>query len=379
MVNLINCTIGEFRNNIRDKKIIIFGAGQFGEYSISALNLSEKIVAIVDNNKNKTELTDYFSNKSYSIVNIDMLPQMVQSYTADKLAILITPSAAMADIVEQLDSVGALNDVDCYLLGLLRQMVDVSGDFSFYVGKEEIPKVIHYFWLGGKELPAELKRYISTWEKICPDYAIKKWDESNYDFTKNRYMREAYENNMWSFVTDYARLDVIYEYGGIYLDTDVELIKTLDQLIKCSAFFGFSDSMATSTGVGFGAIPHHPIIKDMMDEYDLISFCNEDGTINNRMCTFYQNPVLSNWGFDPFSGKYQEIKGVVIYPCEVFSPYGDSFTSDRNEIEEYSEMTIGIHRNYASWIGEGVKDKKVIQLERVMKRLNDNREKSDIK
>lgn len=372
MVHLINCTISEFRNNVRNKKIVIFGAGQFCEYSISALNLSERIVAIVDNNKRKTEVIDPVTNKSYAVVDIDVLQQKVQLYTPDELAILITPAAAMADIVEQLDTVEAVNDVDCYILGLLRQMVDVSESFMFYEGGEEIPKVIHYFWIGGKEIPCELKKYIDTWEKLCPDYVIRRWDESNYDFTKNRYMQEAYENRMWSFVTDYARLDVIYENGGIYLDTDVELIQSLDKLIKCSAFFGFADAMATSTGIGFGAVPHHPMIKDMMDEYNRISFCNADGTINKRICTFYQNPVLSNWGFDPFSGKYQEKNGVVIYPCEVFSPYGDSLISNRNDVKEYSDLTIGIHRNHASWIGEGVKDKKVAQFERVMKRLNDN-------
>ena len=373
MLNLINCTIGEFKENTKDKKLVIFGAGQFGEYSISALSLSDRLLTVVDNGKNKAEITDPVSQKCYPVVNIEKLSQIVQPYTADEMAILITPAAAMADIVAQLDSIEAVDGVDCYLLGLLRQMVDASAAFSFYEGEEEIPKVIHYFWIGGKEIPDDLKRYVDTWKKFCPDYDIIRWDESNYDFTKNKYMQEAYENRMWSFATDWARLDVIYKYGGIYLDIDVELIKPLDKLIKCDAFFGFANTIEVSTGIGFGAVPHHSIIKEMMDVYTLKSFYNEDGTINKRLCSFYQNPVLSNWGFDSFSGKYQERNGVVIYPCEVFSPYGDSFTSDRNEIKAYSEMTVGIHRNYASWIGKGVKDKKLVQLERIMKRLKNNR------
>lgn len=373
MVKLVDCTIGEFRENTKDKKIVVFGAGIFGEYSISALNLSERIIAVVDNNKNKMEMTDPVSQTSYPVVDIKMLSKIVQSYPDDELAIIVTPAAAMADIVEQLDSIRAVNGMDCYILGLLRQKVDESDNFSFYTGKEEIPKVIHYFWIGSKEIPDELKRYIGTWEKCCSDYCVRKWDDSNYDFTKNKYMKEAYENRMWGFATDYARLDVIYENGGIYLDTDVELIKSLDKLRKCNAFFAFANTIEVSTGIGFGAIPHHPIIKAMMAEYNQKSFYNKDGTINKRLCSFYQNPVLSNWGFDPFSGKYQERNGVVIYPSEVLSPYGDSIIGYRNDIKEYSDLTIGIHRNYASWIGEGVKDKKVIQLKKIMNRLINNR------
>ena len=93
-----------------------------------------------------------------------------------------------------------------------------------------IPKKIHYCWFGGNPMPEKDKKCIESWKRYCPDYEIIRWDESNYDVSKNRYMKEAYEEKKWGFVPDYARLDIIYNEGGIYLDTDVELVKNLDDL-----------------------------------------------------------------------------------------------------------------------------------------------------
>lgn len=91
-----------------------------------------------------------------------------------------------------------------------------------------IPKVIHYCWFGCKPLPEDVKRYIKTWKKYCPDYEIKEWNESNFDVKQNQYCREAYEAKKWAFVSDYVRLKVLYDYGGVYMDTDVEVCKPLD-------------------------------------------------------------------------------------------------------------------------------------------------------
>ena len=89
-----------------------------------------------------------------------------------------------------------------------------------------IPKIIHYCWVGGKPKPQSVLYCIESWKRCCPDYEIREWNESNYDFTKNEYMRQAYEAKKWGFVPDYARLDIVYEYGGIYLDTDVEMLRS---------------------------------------------------------------------------------------------------------------------------------------------------------
>ena len=95
-----------------------------------------------------------------------------------------------------------------------------------------IPKIIHYCWFGNKKIPKDFQKYIEGWKKLSPDYEIKEWNEQNFPFQKSLYCRQAYKAQKWAFVTDYARFRILYEYGGIYLDTDVELIKPLDSLLE---------------------------------------------------------------------------------------------------------------------------------------------------
>ena len=127
-----------------------------------------------------------------------------------------------------------------------------------------IPKKIHYCWIGGNPLPELAIKCIESWKKYCPDYEIIEWNEKNYDFRKNQFMREAYDEKKWGFVPDYARLDIIYEHGGIYLDTDVEIIKPLDSLLKEQGFAGMEQPGIVALGLGFGAEPKLPLIKELM-------------------------------------------------------------------------------------------------------------------
>lgn len=116
-----------------------------------------------------------------------------------------------------------------------------------------IPKKIHYCWFGRNPLPELAVRCIESWKKYCPDYEIIEWNEDNYDINKISYVKEAYQARKWAFVTDYVRLDVVNQYGGIYLDTDVELLKSLDPLLKYKSFFGMEEGKFIATGLGFGA------------------------------------------------------------------------------------------------------------------------------
>src|SRR5699024_3298849 len=117
-----------------------------------------------------------------------------------------------------------------------------------------IPRTIHYCWFGGKPLPAKVESNIASWKRYCPDYKIIQWNESNYEVHINDYVSQAYGQKKYAFVSDYVRLDVINEYGGIYLDTDVELIKPLDDLIQYKSFFGLEDVGRVNTGLGFGSV-----------------------------------------------------------------------------------------------------------------------------
>ncbi|TNU75055.1 glycosyltransferase family 32 protein, partial [Lactococcus cremoris] len=139
-----------------------------------------------------------------------------------------------------------------------------------------IPKVIHYCWFGGQPLPESALKCIESWRRFCPDYEIKQWSEKNYDVNKIQYIKEAYQEKKFAFVTDVARLDIIWNEGGIYLDTDVELIKSLDELLYNSLYLGMERAGRVNTGLGFGAEVNHPIVRANLELYTNIPFSGND-------------------------------------------------------------------------------------------------------
>ena len=147
-----------------------------------------------------------------------------------------------------------------------------------------IPKVIHYCWFGKGEMPKIAKKCIKSWEKYCPDYEIICHNEDNFDLSQNRYMREAYEEIKWAFVSDFARLKIIYDNGGIYLDTDVELIKPIDDLLENKGFMGFDEKGIDATGLGNGAEKGNEIIGEFLKDYYDIPFVLPDGSYDLTPC-----------------------------------------------------------------------------------------------
>ena len=127
-----------------------------------------------------------------------------------------------------------------------------------------LPKVIHYCWFGGGEKTELIQKCIASWRKYCPDYQIIEWNEANYDVNKHSFMRDAWRAKKWAFVSDYARIDILYQHGGIYLDTDVELIKSLDPFLEYRFFAGFESESHVAFGLGFGSEAAHPVLKDIL-------------------------------------------------------------------------------------------------------------------
>ena len=204
-----------------------------------------------------------------------------------------------------------------------------------------IPKKIHYCWFGKGEYPEIVKKCIKTWERYCPEYELKLWNEDNYDVRKNRYIEEAYENKKWAFVSDYARLDIIYHEGGIYLDTDVELIKSLDDLLVYKCFFA-GDGCGINSGLGFGAEKENNVIKILMEEYEGVAFV-KDGKLDLTPCAIPNTrPFLEN-GYNPADVNIQNILGAIIFPAEYFSP-----TNSMSELN-ITEKTYGIHHGSRLW------------------------------
>lgn len=141
-----------------------------------------------------------------------------------------------------------------------------------------IPKVLHYCWFGGAPKPKNIQNCIRSWKKYCPDYEIIEWNEQNFDVSQSLYTRQAYDARRWAFVADYARLKILYEQGGIYMDTDVELLRPLDDLLAYPAFFGFQHNNEVATGLGFGAEARSPVVKALLDDYDGLPFLLPDGS-----------------------------------------------------------------------------------------------------
>ncbi|MCC2818945.1 glycosyl transferase [Lachnoclostridium pacaense] len=213
-----------------------------------------------------------------------------------------------------------------------------------------IPKVIHYCWFGGKPLPLTALKCIESWKKFLPGYKIIEWNEENYDYKKRVYTDQAYSAKKYAFVSDVARLDIIYENGGIYLDTDVELIKDITSLLENKAFMGFQKKCSigffVNTGLGFGAEPGNSIIHEMVQDYNKITFIKQNGVLDTLSCPVRNSKVLEKNGL-VLNGCLQKIGDVVIYPPEFFCPMDES-----SGIIQIEPNTFSIHHFEASWLSK---------------------------
>ena len=206
-----------------------------------------------------------------------------------------------------------------------------------------IPKVIHYCWFGKGEMPKLAKKCIKSWKKYCPDYEIICHTEDNFDLTQNRYLNEAYKAGKWAFVSDYARLKIIYENGGIYLDTDVELIKPIDDLVRLKGFMGFDEKGIVATGLGFGAEKGNEIVLEFLKDYDDIPFVLPDGSFDLTPCPDRNTEALKRLGMD-VDNKNQTFMDVTFLPDEYLCPM-DYYTGKKT----ITKNTYSIHHYSASW------------------------------
>ena len=193
-------------------------------------------------------------------------------------------------------------------------------------------------------MPELEKRCIESWKKFCPDYEIVRWDESNYDVTRHPFMEQAYKEKKWAYVTDYARLDIIYTYGGIYFDTDVEVLRPFDDLLTKRLFLGFESPGAVNTGLGFGGEAGHPVLRMLREDYNNLVF-SSDKTIP---CPLIQTKTLKKLGLQDDFGEIQELTdGTMVYPQEYFCPK-DCITF-KTKITSKTILHLGYHR------GKGLK------------------------
>lgn len=206
-----------------------------------------------------------------------------------------------------------------------------------------IPKVIHYCWFGRNPKPKKILDCIASWKRVLPEYAIKEWNEDNFDLGCCGYVREAYAAKKWAFVTDYVRLYALYTEGGVYLDSDVEVIKPLDAFLDCRAFSGRESPKSCLTGT-MGAEKGSAWIRDMLEPYATRSFIREDASLNLTTNVVYANEILVPKGL-PFEDSYFEIQEYVrIYPTEFFCP-----KSLRDNHYHVTCNTVTVHHFASSW------------------------------
>lgn len=341
----------EFVNRIHDVgEIILFGAGKrisqveafFADSEISA-----KVSRIVDNGKEKQGNRIKLWGRFFEVRSFNQ-----QDHISVNSLILITIEEygpLLDDLLEDINL--KETEIVCFshILALQKEAKSIDKGLPETIRLEAmqmIPKKIHYCWFGGNPIPDKYKRYMESWYKYCPDYEIIEWNESNYDITKNQYMYDAYQKRVWGFVPDYARIDIVYHHGGIYLDTDVELIKNIDDLLYQKGFAGFEDEEHVNLGSGFGAVRGLPVLKEMMDYYDHERFINEDGTLNLTASPTHNTFALLEAGLIS-NGEYQKISDMTIYPAKVLT--GKSMYTMRTVVKPW---TYAIHHYDGSWATE---------------------------
>lgn len=351
MLRLVNYTIDDICEEASSgrRTLICYGAGgAFRNFMerFAAYGLAEQIAVVVDKGAGRLEKVE-ISEKSIPVRRlVDALAMFRGS-----LLILVT-CQYLQEVYEALKAEPALSgeiDHTIAFYGFVtdqyysrRILAEPKGKTRREIGIH-IPKVIHYCWFGRNPLPERYVRWMESWKKFCPDYEIVEWNEDNYDIHANPYMEEAYEAGKWGFVSDYAHLDIIYRYGGIYLDTDVELVRSFDDLLEESAFAGFQDN-CVAFGLGFGAVAHHEGIRLLRDAYDGVHFRCPDGALNLLPSPSYQTDCLAEHGLIA-NGERQNVLGIEIYPCSWFSPmmhYNHRLVTNEN--------THSIHHFDGSWV-----------------------------
>lgn len=234
----------------------------------------------------------------------------------------------------------------------------------------QIPKVIHYCWFGGNPLPELAQKCIESWKKYCPSYVIKEWNETNFNIDACAYVREAYDAQKWAFVSDYVRFWVLFYEGGLYFDTDVELIQPIDDLIEKGSFMGCEPALiknnnlrvtksAVNPGLGLAATPGLGLYKTMLEFYEGIHFLKDDGSNDLTTVVEYTTIQLQKLGWTDKS-VIQEIDRIFIYPTDYFCP----MSYKTGEIT-LTENTRSIHHYSATW-----KNKKEQKLYKNVQKIN---------
>lgn len=347
-MKFINVSYKNFLKKKEGQKVIHFGAATIWNYYLKAFpDIDEEVLSdtlfIVDNSPAKQGTYLTIKERKYEIKSPDCLRELENGI------ILLTASIAYQEsICRQLLEMNLPDSVECYSLPLMsyeQKELDnacVSSYFKQHCTRINVPK-IHCFWFSGEEKPDIYKRCLDSWHRVCQEFEIIEWNTHNYDVTKNRYMQEAFEHRKWAFVSDYARLDVVYHHGGIYMDMDVELYKSPITLLNADRFFCRQEDGFIELGSGFGAKAGDELIGRMLDTYADRRLMRKDGSMDMTCQPEWLSDVLNEYGLGRMHDS-QVINDTLILSNDYITC---SETSDALE-----RAKLGVHWHNGGWLDE---------------------------
>lgn len=351
MVRLKKGSFTDFANRVREtgKQVALYGAGVIGQtvapYWLSKYRIDQAVSCYVDADPWKQGQAVFLNGRQVPIKSPNELGVKMEQ------CVLLVTASAFIPVVRALERLRGLEEMEVYFLPVMlldlahkpkqERVVKVSG-------VPLIPKKIHYCWFSGKPIPEYLIRCLDSWRRYCPEYEIIRWDEANYDVNEIPYVEQAYRCQRWGFASDVARLDILYRHGGIYLDTDVELLRSLDELLYQPAFCATEKWGVSNSGGGIGAKAGNEVVWGMLEFHKKFPFIHKDGYFNLMSSGYYETAALMAMGMRP-NGRTQRIADgqMTIYSPEFFHPF--DYVSGRTEI---TENTFSIHHFSGTWLGE---------------------------
>ena len=346
------CSFDDFSKQLRvgRKEIVMFGAGVLGQIIMPQILRKYDFLPLVkcylDNEKSKWGGSINLFGKNVPINSPDYLKE------CDNNTVILLNISRYSDVIVQLQEMNCTEGMDCYITPMMciyNFSSGVSKGEPIYLDEAVIPKKIHYMWLGKKPLPKELQKCLDSWKRFCPNYEIIEWNEDNYDIGKHPYMKQAYEAGAYGFVPDYARLDILYNQGGFYLDTDVEIRRSIDDLRYQEAFCGVEKWQVINFGGLSGAAKGNPMIRKFLNAREGVYFVDGNGKLNKNTCGFYDTRVALDAGY-VIDGTTQNIGGMNIYASDYFQPY-DYMSGTLN----ITKHTYSVHWFNGGWLDEKMK------------------------
>lgn len=337
-----NCALSKVKECFGQKRIIFFGKGSWLSMvnHTELMELQKQFVYIIDNNPSgQGKLGDV-------ILNV---------YTPDKLMeeseciVVLTSPVYMYDMYCQLEQMHLSDRIECYAFPFMQLVAVKQLDDSLLLRvidrtkKSQIPKIIHSFWFSGDEKPEEYQKCVDTWAENLSEYEIIEWNLNNYNWHKHPFVERAIELKAWAFASDFARLDVLSDYGGIYLDMDVEVFKPFNDLLGNEAIFSFANNVLIDLAV-VGAKKHNFIIQKLLKIYDIISQPQERKDFTRLFQPALVRPTLAEQGIR-MDGSLQVVDGATVFPMEFFMPQDVVLY---NEYER-TEHTYCVHHDNFGW------------------------------